>query len=412
MMVIDTGSNDPFAVLENAARKQEAFDKVMARMSKARERLVFSRGADATFWATLSLKLKIEASDTEVDTMGTDGRRLVCNPEFVASLSEEERVGVVAHEVAHCAFAHMVRLENRDKYVWNVAGDLVINPILQAAGFKLPHGHLLPGVGEYHDIPAGLSTEETYRKLMEKKRNKSGDDDDEEGKQPGDPGGCGQVLSAPDKSEAGQRELEEEIKVAVAQAAYVANQRGKLTEGLARIVAEVLEPETDVADVLRQFVTQFAKNDYAWLPPNRRFVHQGIYLPSMRSEELGDVVVSLDTSGSIDDETISVFMSRIEGILEVFPRSQLTIIYHHARVYHVQQWKGDDGPLKLAPTESGGTSHVPVFEKVKELGIEPTCMVCLTDMYSDFPPPPTYPVLWASTSQGEPAPFGQLVEVQ
>jgi len=56
-----------------------------------------------------------------------------------------------------------------------------------------------------------------------------------------------------------------------------------------------VDPKVDRREILRRFVNACAKNDYQWMPPNRRFVYQGLYLPSCRSEELGELVVVLDT---------------------------------------------------------------------------------------------------------------------
>ncbi len=426
---------DPFATLEAAAKKQDAEANVLQRISEARTRLVLSKKADFAFYASLALRLSVEVSDDPtMDTMATDGRRLVCDPEFVARLTPDERVGVVAHEVAHCALNHMARLEARDQRVWNMAADLVVNPTLRDAGLKLPASGIFPATGKFADIPAGLSTEETYRKLMDRQQQQSPpqpqggdgsgggqpqpDDDGDPGKgepeESNDPGGCGGVIQGKHpKSEAEQREMEGKWKVAVAQAVQQAKQRGELSAGLKRLVHEILEPIVDCWEVLREFVTRQAKNDYRFNPPNRRYLCQGLYLPSIRGEELGDVVLALDTSESISDKDLARFVAKVQGITEAFADCHLTILYHHVRVYKVQEWSPSDGPLKLEDTESGGTSHVPVFEKIRELGIDPTCLVCLTDMESCWPDTaPDYPVLFASIGQVTTPPFGQLVEVR
>jgi predicted metal-dependent peptidase len=413
-MVVHTPDlDDPFCTLEAAAKKQAAAEKVHERISQARTRLVLSKKSDWAFYANLALRLKVEVDDT-LGTMATDGRRLVVDPEFVAGISEDERIGVVAHEVMHCAHNHMARLDQRNKQLFNIAADLVVNPIVLASGLKLPSGRLMPGEGDYKDIPAGLSTEETYAKLRDRPKQPNDNGDEEvEGDGPADPGGCGGVIPPPGDDPAAERQLEGEWKVAVAQAANMAKQRGPLSEGLARLVVEILEPVVDWRSVLREFVTRMAKSDYSWTPPNRRYVHQNLYLPSIRSEELGEVVLALDTSGSIDNATLSRFASEIQGILEAFPDASLHIIYHHAAVYNVQQWAGSDGPIELEQTESGGTSHVPVFQKIEELGLDPTCLVCLTDLETSFPDEaPHYPTLWAVVGSKDDAPFGQVVEVK
>jgi predicted metal-dependent peptidase len=200
--------------------------------------------------------------------------------------------------------------------------------------------------------------------------------------------------------------------VAVAQAQQVAQQRGQLPAGLARLVEEMLQPRVDWRDVLREFLSRHARNDYSWSPPNRRFVHQGLYLPGLRSEELGDIVLAVDTSGSIGPGELARFAAEAEGILESFDCT-LTILYHDTEVQRVQHWTSNDGPLVLEPVGGGGTSHCCVFDWIEGEGMQTACVVCLTDLYTEFPDlMPAVPVLWAVVG-GNPSqpPFGFRADV-
>jgi predicted metal-dependent peptidase len=167
----------------------------------------------------------------------------------------------------------------------------------------------------------------------------------------------------------------------------------------------------DWREVLRQFVSSQARNDYAWSPPNRRFVHAGLYLPGLRSLELGEVVLAVDTSGSIGPRELARFAAEAQAILESY-ECTLTVLYHDAEVQKVQRWCPGDGPLILEPV-GGGTSHACAFDWVAAQGEAPACVVCLTDLETAFPDaPPAVPVLWAvvggSTAQ---PPFGLRVAV-
>jgi predicted metal-dependent peptidase len=406
-------ADDPFAVLEEVARRR-AEEKLSRLIGQARTRLVLDKGADATFWATLALRLNVVA-DWSRETLSTDGKSLMCNPKFIASITDEERIGVVAHEVAHLALSHHARMGSRDRTLWNVAADLVVNVILAAGGFTLPACRLMPGEGAYGDIPVGLSTEETYQKLMDKqKQDEEKCDDQDAGDKPKcDPGGCGGVDAPGDGSEAAKSESDAEWQVAVAQARNAAKARGQLSAGLERLCAKALEPVVDWKAMLRDFVTCKAKCDYRLTPPNRRFVSDGLYLPTVRGEELGEVVLAVDTSGSIDDESLQRFGGEVQGILDAYAKARLVILYHDSKVRHIQRWEASDGPIKLEPVGGGGTDHRPVFEWIEREGLDPACFVCLTDMASRFPAVrPDFPVLWASTVKGVHAPFGLLVEVE
>ena len=92
-------------------------------------------------------------------TAATDGKDIFYSPEYFATLSDEEKIFVIAHEVLHIAFNHIMRSGDRDDELWNEAGDAVINQILKSEHLPMPEGGI--------DIAEALyrSTEEMYEKL-------------------------------------------------------------------------------------------------------------------------------------------------------------------------------------------------------------------------------------------------------
>lgn len=394
----------PSAELEDRAHREESEAQAAKALSYARARLVMKGDAASAFFATVALSLT-PSPCWQIHTAATDGKRLLYHPEFFTALKPEEAIGVVVHEVLHVANRHMCRREQREPQRFNVACDLAIQQYVLDAGFKLPDCAIFPGRKPFKQLPAGLSAEAYYPLLPEDLSHLGGGDD---------PGGCGSVLDPGDGSPAALREAEAAANVTIAQAAHVARQRGTLPAGIARLVDAALQPKTDVAEMLRRFVTCHAKSDYCWARPNRRFVHAGLYLPSLHSEELGHVVAAFDTSGSISRAQMVRMGERLQGILETYAGCELTILFHDAEVAHVQHWTPQDGPLRLEPKGGGGTSHVPIFEYIEEHAIEPVCLVCLTDLFSSFPEhAPPYPVLWAITDNptGKP-PFGQALYLE
>lgn len=416
-------SDDAITVLEDELKKQQAEEAGAKALSSARSRLVLGKDAACAFFATLALRLEVIPS-WDVPTAAVDGKHLYYNPEFFSKLSAEEAKGVVCHEVLHCAQGHMSRLGHRDPPRGNVAMDLAINPLVCDAGMRLPQGALWPGqrpgpncppawADAIAKMPEGLAFEEYYNLLpalpTEEEGGRGDGDEDAPPQQGQDPGGCGASLPAGDPAQ--QRQAEADWKCAVAQAEAVARQRGTLPGGLSRLVGELLAPRVDWKEILREFISRHARNDYAWSPPNRRFVWQGLYLPGLRSEELGDVVLLVDTSGSIGATELTRFASEIQGILEAYD-CQLHILYHDTAVAGVQEWSSSDGPLVLEPRGGGGTSHVQAFEQVEKDYPEAACVVALTDLCTQFPKPPCLPTLWATVgAKGQKAPFGVTVEV-
>jgi predicted metal-dependent peptidase len=406
---VSSDRDDPFAVIEQAAGRQAAEEQAARALAAARVRLVLGRDAKSAFFATLVLRLVPEPG-WDLDTLATDGRVLRCSPPFVTGLSPDELTGVLAHEVMHCALAHPARRAGRDPEKWNVACDLAVNPLLVTAGVVLPPDRLMPGEGAYAELEPGKSAEEYYAQLPSPL-----DPSDGHGGGSGparDPGGCGAVIDPAQADPAEARQVEADWQVAVSQAQAAAAGRGPLPAGLGRTVERVLHPPADWRAVLREFVSSHARNDYSWVRPNRRFVAQGLYLPGLHSEELGDVVLAVDTSGSIDEKLLGLFASEANAVLSAYDCS-VTVLYHDTEVQKVETWQSADGPLVLEPVGGGGTSHACVFDWTEHAGLSPACVVCLTDLETEFPPvPPTVPVLWAVAGpvRTDP-PFGRVVSL-
>lgn len=439
---------DALAEIDAAAQKLHQTEQSQKMIADAKQALVMGRDAKAAFVASVSMKLDYEP-DWSIDTACTNGRRIRYNPAYVCGLTPAKAVGLLAHEVFHITNLHHVRIGDRDVSLWNVACDLAIDPHLIEAGIDVPNP-TVPGKGDFAKIPAGLSAEEIYALLRQPDppedqsdqqadgqqgggddsggdgeddgQNDAGEPDTDDGdeaddgdgdQQPQDPGRSGGVEKPGSGTPAEVAEAEADAMMMAAAAVHACESRGGLPGGLRGGVDAALAPKVDWKAVLREFVSQVARNDYSWTTPNRRFIHAGIYLPGMRSEELGDVVVALDTSGSIDDAMLASFLSETAAILEAFD-CNMTIIYHHSDVYRVQQWRSTDGPLVLEPTESGGTSHVPVFDYIAREGLNPAAVVCLTDMASEFPPSdPGVPVLWCKALKYTfpPPTFGRIVQM-
>ena len=112
-----------------------------------------------TFGSVIA-NLEFQASK-DIATAGTDGKVLLYNPKFVSGLSDKERTFLFAHEVCHVAFEHIFRSEGKDKQLWNIATDSVINALLKQDGLPMIEG----GV----DIPEAVNydAEEMYNKLLE-----------------------------------------------------------------------------------------------------------------------------------------------------------------------------------------------------------------------------------------------------
>lgn len=371
----------------------------MKKSLTAEKKILAARSAllwDHPFFGTLAIQLELAERD-DIPTMATDGTRLYWNRSFVDGLKLDELIFVLAHEVLHNAFDHHVRKQGREHKRWNIAADYAINGELTEC--KVGQ---MPKIGLLDPQYTGLSAEEIYAKLPE---GVGGG-----GAQPGaDPGGCGAVLPAADAhDEAALKQASADMKVKVRQAAAIAKkmQAGNLPGSLADLIGKLVAPVVDWRALLRRFIDDSACRDYSWMRPNRRFLSQGLILPSLISDGLNHLVVAVDTSGSIDVETLTRFASEIDGAFGDGSIDKVTVIYADTDVQHVEIFEcGDE--LVFNAKGRGGTAFSNTFRWIERNAADASAIVYFTDLYvADFGEEPATPVLWAV--QGDSNAFAKL----
>lgn len=370
--------------------------KAFEHLTRARTSLLL----DHFFFGRLALYLKL-VERTDIPTLAVDGKHIFYNPEFVLTLNSDLTKSAIVHEVGHCMFEHMVRRGGREPKLWNIAGDYAINEIIKTAGFALGKGWLWDA--KYK----GMSAEHIYD-LLKQEQDEKGD-----GEAPGagEPGGGLCDIQDGGSSQAEMAEQAMEWKIATSQAAQMAKQNGKLPKGLERFIEEQGTPQVPWREVLAQFITQLAKDDYAWSRPNRKFLGQGLYMPSLYSERMGEIAVVIDTSGSIDQPTLNAFGDEIKAIVASVRPTKTTVIYCDAAINHVDEFGADDD-LQFKMHGGGGTDFRPPFMMYDEREDKPVALVYLTDMYGSFPrEEPEFPVLWCATTDQQ-GPFGETLRIE
>ena len=355
------------------------------KLTAARARLLLNKNYG--FWGQLALRLRL-VERPDIPTLAVDGKHMFYNPVFVNNeLTPELTMSAVAHEVMHCVLDHMSRLSGRNPRKWNQACDYAINLMLEESGFTIGEKWLL------NKQYAGMSADQIYNLLPDD--NGSGDDALDELM----PGGNGEAQS--DAAE---------WKIATVQAAENAKRAGALPASMQRFVEEATTPQVNWRDQLRRFITRVSKDDYAWSRPNRRFLSAGVYLPGLYSESMGDIVVCIDTSGSIDQRTLDAFGAEIKAIVTATRPANTHVIYCDAKVNHVDTF-GPYEELKFQMHGGGGTDFRPPFALVEEKGLAPECLVYLTDGYGPFPEQAPFNTIWCMTTEVNP-PFGETIRIE
>jgi len=368
------------------------------KLKKAKAQLIL----DYPFIGNIAFTLET-VWDTSIPTACTDGEMIKFNPQFVDDMSDDEFKFLLAHECMHPMLEHCFRRGNKDPYKWNQAGDYVINQILidDSVG-------KMPSCGGLYDrrlhAEGGGTTEGIYNLLPETP-------EDEQGM-----GGEGKPLdNCMDSSgtESDRNRQQAKWKVRVAQSAQSAKMMGKMSAGLERLVDDMLKPRVDWRDVLHRFVVKARTDDRTFSRANRRFLPQGLYLPSVSGEAMGELVFAVDCSGSISQDEINQFASEITTVWQDQCPTSIHVIYFDSEVCHYDKFeRGNDEPV-IKPHGGGGTAFSPVFNFMSKNGIEPVACIFLTDLYcDDFGTEPQCPVLWVSTERNNMSvPFGEVVKM-
>jgi len=164
----------------------------------------------------------------------------------------------------------------------------------------------------------------------------------------------------------------------------------------------------DWRDVMQRFLVKCKSDDRSFARPNRRFLSQGLYLPTSSGETLGEVLFAVDCSGSIGQAEIDQFAAEVRMVKEDLVPTKIHVVYFDSEVSHYESYEPND-TLNIKPHGGGGTDFAPVFDYMVKNGIEPVACVFLTDLCCDsFGEQPSCPVLWVST-QADQAPFGEVV---
>jgi len=399
------------------------------------------------------MHLKMEPSG-KFPIGATDGNTLWYNPDWVGSQPEPIVRFFVAHEVDHCALGHPWRRGNRDQVEWNVATDYAINLALRDAGFQMPNGVYLDEQFRGWSADAIYAYRQNQRMMQPQLASQEGNGGPENAPQRGGaqsqggntsqdqenaPGGAtaaknddctglpgtnglpcptGQVLDAPQSPES-QTETEQDTmtqtdwQVASEQAMRVAMKAGRLPAGVQGMMdQEIRETPTDWTAHLREFFQRLSPVNYSWTRPSRR-APQGVLLPGTLRDELGQVILAVDTSGSVGSHIYQAFVDNVANILTEVQPKQVWFVQADAAIQSVEEFTPGD-EVKIQRCGYGGTRFRPVFDWVEQEGHQPAALIYLTDLECcDIPEEPDYPVLWV-TPQWIPTEgsFGRTIRIQ
>ncbi len=322
-----------------------------------------------------------------IETLGvniTEQINLYINPKFFNTLQPLERVACLEHETLHILNKHILRSKNRNPDIFNIAGDIAVNQYIE----NLPNGALQP---EQFKLEREKETEYYYKKLI-KKADKI------------------KVMILDNHSlwEKGNKNKDYQhqvVKGAIQKTLEHTKNYGHLPANIQAEITKALIHETaNWKSILHKFIHRAT---LVFTVPTRKKLNRrfGFYFDGSRVECKLDLMVAIDTSGSISDEDLSLFFAEINKIKALGMKitiCEIDTVIHKVYKYTFQP--------KLV-CGRGGTDFKPFFEYVKKMGQKPNALIYLTDLEAslNFSNVSRVPTLWAITQQGgeiKDIPFG------
>jgi predicted metal-dependent peptidase len=329
------------------------------------------------YLGAIATNLKIEFNNN-IDSVNKKGDILEINLEYINRLNSDEICSILANGALYQALFHENRAKGKIKSLWKIASDFAINDILVQNGFKL---HPL---AKYKATFNNLYAEEIYKILLDSI----------------------DLNSLPKDEDTNLIQKQDYINF-LEEITNKFKNSNELPKGLDRILNIAKKSKISWQQLLYRYLNDQLKIDYTLFPPNKKFIYQGIYLPSINGDEL-KIAIAIDTSASINQELLDNFFSEVIAILQSFKNYEILLIECDYKLRNISRLK----PLeRFKPkTKGGGTTDFrPVFDYLQKLNEDFKLLIYFTDLEGSLPTyTPQIETLWILTKDKK-TPFGRKI---
>lgn len=405
---------------------EQTQDKAERRLKRVKINLM--RNPKFALWSGIMMLGKTSVDDN-IPTACTNGRDEKYGRKFIESLSDKELGFVVLHENLHKAFRHLHiwrKLYDENPILANAACDYVINlmivktdPQEQVIAMPRKEGKVYGLLDTKYD---NMNAKQVFD-LLKQEQQAQGGAGSGEGEGGGGTGGFDEHdwEGAQELGEAERKTLEREIDQAIRQG-MISHQKlnGSGAGGMGRELGDLLNPQVDWRELLREFVKSIcnAKDASSWRRVNRRYLSGDTYMPTLVGERVGRMAIGIDTSGSIGGPELDRFLSEVKSIAEDVHPEFVDLIYWDSEVAgheEYDEYAVSNIVRSTKPRGGGGTDPTAMMHYLKEKQIKPECIIMLTDGYiGDWGDEWEAPILWTicGGNMGTYAPCGKTVHIK
>jgi len=377
-------------------------DKTSDLMTKA----IISLMRQTPFYSSIILNLKKVRSNDPDMYMATDGSKLIYNEDNLINNPTQSIIEILKHEAMHVANKHHIRMKKlKIKYktsiekhnvdflkAFNVAADMAINSILKKHGNYYSYSSVWTKAEilksacfpEDYGLEEMQSTEfylHEILKMLDKALEKSEESRDKVIKELGLNEIKVTVLEAdPTMSES---DLNQTVDKMIAKAGVLSAGNNN-SDGSSYFIDKLRESDTvNWKTELNVFIKKSTKGKPSYLKPNRRFDFDDFIFPSDRIRETNDIVLLVDTSGSMSDEAVSTVYKHMSDMIKANDSLNINLIPFDNEVFvkHSKVYNKSTPPLEDEDKSrygNGGTEYTGAVEHA--LSLNPQGIIMLTDL--------------------------------
>ena len=346
------------------------------KISQAKSKLML----EYPYFGTIASSLDIEI-DNSIQSYKNINNKLLYNSQYIDSVDIEDIEFILASTTLHKVLNHQNRNQRNSSKLWQLASEYVINSMLVNNGMELPI------MANYQDRFNKMYVEEVYTIL----ESEMSDEYEEQESQ--------DIVEDLSQDEEFFQQLIQKLEK---------------TDSLPKDLEYIIPSKSkhiNWRDELYRYIASYDKSLYQFFPPNMKYLYQGIYLPSLHSDLL-NITIAIDTSASIDEDLLSIFLSQIEEIMLQYPNYKIDLIQVDDKIQSHQIFLNGD-KIDYSIKGRGATDFRVLFEYIDKNLDTPTLLIYFSDGDGIYPSTiPTYDTIWVSEKKIEKVPFGDNIIIK
>ncbi len=359
------------------------------KISQAKARLL----VNYPYFGTVASKIEL-IQNNDIASFKSDGKKVEYNGDFFEKLNLNEVEFILANGAMHASLSHEQRKNGRSGWLWQMATDFAVNDMLVENGLEMPEGT------QYRKRFCGMYAEEIYAELKDdilrdELEYEADNFDDVQ-------------TESQDKNMPQERSMEAQLFEEFTKSVLETEEKkGELPLSMERFFNLRKSSKIDWRNELKVAIDRFHKDDYILIPPNKKFLYLGIYLPSSVSNKF-QLVIAVDSSGSVNEKLLGEFLGEVEFLMSSVQNFQIDLLTCDDKIRSHQVFYSGD-KLEADLKGGGATNFRPVFEFVEQELKDTKLLLYFTDLEGIFPKEvPNYDVKWV-TPKEQIVPFGEII---